>query len=143
MRTGVSTQDAQYALDLVKRICAEIGPGLPGSPQERERAEMIKKALESHVGPENVNIEEFTFAPDALLSTYPGALCMFAAVLLNVSAGRLTGVSAWITSIAALVFSLITPLSFVLEFLLSLEVTDLFFAKKSSLIPNSFACDRA
>ncbi len=81
----ISSNDAQYAYDIVKTICTEVGPGLPGTPQERERAEIIKKELEIHVGAENVVVEEFTLAPDALLSTYPGVFSMLVAVLLNIS----------------------------------------------------------
>jgi len=60
-------------------------------------------------------------------------VCMLLAVLLNISTGRIPGVSPWVTSIAALVFSIIMPLLFVLEFVLSLEVTDRFFPKKQSV----------
>ena len=38
MTAIITSQDAGYALDLVKEVCAQVGPGLPGSPQERERA---------------------------------------------------------------------------------------------------------
>jgi hypothetical protein len=129
----ITNGDAHYAYDIVKMICTEVGPGLPGTPQERERAEIIKKELETHLGAENVAVEEFTLAPDALLSTYPGVFCMLAAVLLNMSLGRFTGISPWITSLAALVFSSITPLLFVLEFMLCHEVVDPFFPKKQSI----------
>ena len=133
MPAEITTLDAEYALDLVKKICTEVGPGLPGTPQERQRAEMIKKELETHLGAGNVVVEEFIFAPDAFLSTYPGALCMLLAVLLNISAGHFTGISPWITSIAAVVFAILTPLMFILEFLLSLELFDPLFPKKKSL----------
>jgi len=53
---------------IVKKICSEVGPGLPGSPQENARADLIKKELESHLGTDNVSAEEFTFAPGAFLS---------------------------------------------------------------------------
>jgi Peptidase family M28 len=129
----ISTLDAEYALELVKRICAEVGPGLPATPQERERAEIIKKELESHLGGENVAVEEFILAPDAFMSTYPGALCMLLAVLLNISAGHFTGISPWIPSIAAVVFAILPPLMFILEFFFSLEVFDPLFPKKKSL----------
>ena len=129
----ITKDDAQYALDIVKKICSEVGPGLPATPQERERAEIIKEELESHLGSENVVVEELICAPDAFYSTYPGTLCMLLAVLLNISAGHFTGISPWITSIAALVFALLSPLMFILEFLLSLEVFDPFFPKKKSL----------
>jgi hypothetical protein len=129
----ITTQDAEYALDIVKKICAEVGPGLPGTSQERQRAEVIKKELETHLGTGNVAVEEFICAPDAFLSTYPGTLCMLLAVVLNISAGQFTGISPWIPSIAAVVFAILAPLMFILEFLYSLEVFDPLFPKKKSL----------
>ena len=133
MPAEITTQDAEYALELVKKICTEVGPGLPATPQERQRAEIIKNELETHLGAGNVVVEEFILAPDAFLSTYPGALCMLLAVLLNISAGHFTGISPWIPSIAAVVFAILAPLMFILEFLLSLEVFDPLFPKKKSL----------
>jgi hypothetical protein len=133
MPEEITILDAQYALDIVKKICTQVGPGLPGTPQERARAEIIKGELESHLGAGNVVLEEFTLAPDAFLSPYPGVICTIFAVLLNISMGHLTGFSPWITSMAALVFSLITPLLFTLEFLLSREVLDPIFPKKKSI----------
>ena len=44
----ISEDDARYALDLVQAICTQVGPGMPGTPQERERAAMIQKELEAH-----------------------------------------------------------------------------------------------
>jgi hypothetical protein len=129
----ITNQDAQYAFDIVKTICTEVGPGLPGSPQERERAAILKKELESHLGAENVVVEEFSVAPDALLSPYPGVFCMIMAVLLNISIGRFTGITPWVASIAALFFSIITPLLFIVEFLLGYELIDPIFPKKKSL----------
>ena len=133
MPETITDLDAQYAWDIVKKICTQVGPGLPGTPQERERAEIIKEELESHLGAGNVVLEEFTLAPDAFLSPYPGVICTILAVLLNISMGHLTGISPWITAIAALVFSIITPLLFILEFLLSYEVLDPLFPKKRSI----------
>ncbi len=39
MPEAITTDDAQYALDLVKKSAPEVGPGLPGTSQERQRAE--------------------------------------------------------------------------------------------------------
>jgi hypothetical protein len=134
MATEITTQDAQYALDLVKRICTKVGPGLPGTPQERERAAMIKKELESHLGVGNVLVEEFTLAPWAFLSAYPiSALFMLVAALLNISMGRFTGISPWVTAIAAMALSILSPLLFIFEFVLSFETIDPFFKKKQSV----------
>ena len=63
----ITHEDAQYALDIVKTICAEAGPGLPGSPQERERAAIIARELASHLGADNVAVEEFAVAPGGFL----------------------------------------------------------------------------
>jgi len=129
----ITEHDAHYAFDIVKTICTEVGPGLPASPQERERAAIIKKELASHLGAGNVAAEDFTVAPGGFLSPYPGALSMILAVLLNISIGRFTGVSPWLTSIAALVFSIVSPLLFIFEFYLGRELIDPFFKKKQSV----------
>ena len=63
----ITEHEAQYALELVEAICRQVGPGLPGSTQERERAAFIKKALKSHLGAGNVAVEEFSLAPGAFL----------------------------------------------------------------------------
>jgi hypothetical protein len=131
MPAFISENDAHYALDIVKTICAEVGPGLPGSTQERERAEVIKNKLESHLGAENVAVEGFTLAPDAFLNLYPG-LFMLIAALLNISIGRFVGVSYWITTIAALALSILSPLVFITEFFFGKEFVDPLFKQKQS-----------
>ncbi len=133
MADEITIPDAQYAWGIIKKICNEVGPGLPGTPQERGRAEMIRQALASHIGEKNVNIEEFSLAPDALLSTYPGVICMVIAVLLNISAGQLNGALTGVLALLALIFSLIIPASFILEFLLCREAFDPFYPKKQSI----------
>ena len=130
----ISTKDADYAYDIVKKICSEVGPGLPGSLRERERADKVKKELESHLSTDNVAVEEFKFAPEAFLSSYPicGLFMLFAA-LLNISMGHILWVSPWLTSIAALAFSLMAPFPFIFEFVLSYELLDPLFRKKKSI----------
>lgn len=133
MPAHITNDDAQYALDIVNKICSEVGPGLPASPQERERAVIIKQELGSHLGAENVVMEEFTVAPDAVQSPFPIVLFMILAVLLNLAVPYLTGISAWIASIAALVFAILTPVLFTLEFLLGYELLDRFYKQKQSV----------
>jgi NADH:ubiquinone oxidoreductase subunit K len=58
---------------------------------------------------------------------------MLIAVLLNISMGRFTGISPWTTAIAALVFSFLAVLLFILEFVIGFEVVDPFFKKKGSI----------
>jgi hypothetical protein len=129
----ITNNDAQYAYDIVKTICTEVGPGLPGTPQERERAGIIKKELESHLGAENVLVEEFTLAPGAFLSPYPTALFILMAALLNISVGRFTGIPPLATATAALACSIITLLLFILEFYLGYELIDPLFKKERSV----------
>ena len=134
MAETVSESDARYALDLVKRICTEAGPGLPGTPQERARAAIIQKELETHLGAENVVVEEFAFAPAGFLDTMPviGA-CMLAAALLYYLTGRVAGISPWVSAVGALAFAALSILLMVCQFILSLEVFDPLLPKKKSV----------
>jgi hypothetical protein len=134
MTESVTNDDAQYAIDIVKAICTEVGPGIPGSFQEMERAAYIKKELESHLGVENVVVEEFSLSPDAFLgSQLIGTFCMLIATLLNISIWRITGVSPWVTAAAGFSFSFISVSLFIAEFLLGFEILDLFFKKSKSI----------
>jgi hypothetical protein len=126
-------QDARYAIELVKAICAQVGPGLPGSPQERQRAGMVQKELETHLGAGNVAVEEFSVAPEAFLSAYPiSALLTLAAALLNSSFGRFAGIAPWAAE-AALALSILSMILVTVEFMLGFELVDRFFPKKPSV----------
>jgi hypothetical protein len=130
----ITDNDAQYALDIVKAICTEVGPGLPGSPQEWERAAMIERELASHLGAENVVVEEFALAPGAFLgSLRASALCMLVAALLNISAGRFASVSTWLPALAALASSILSVLLIFLEYIRYYEFVDPLFKKKQSV----------
>ena len=130
----ITSDDAQYAYDIVKTICTEVGPGLPGSSQEWDRAAIIQKELASHLGAGNVAAEEFTLAPGAFLGWTPiSALLMLLAALLNISVGRLAGVPPWLTAIAALAFAILSLLPVVFEFILYREFVDPFFKKRQSV----------
>ncbi|HEX7974815.1 MAG TPA: M28 family peptidase [Anaerolineales bacterium] len=132
---GIITQfDAQYAYEIVKTICREVGPGLPGSPQERERAAHIQRELESHLGAGNVAVEEFPVAPWAMLSALPlSALLLLIAAGLNISLGRFAGVPPGLTAAAALAFSILAPLPFTFLFILDYEWIDPLFKQKQSV----------
>ncbi len=130
----VTHSDAHCAYEIVKKICTEVGPGLPGTSRERERAAIIKGELESHLGARNVAVEAFTLAPWAWISAYPlSGLSMLLAVVLNLSTARLAGAAPWLTAMAALGFALLAPAVFVLQFIRNLELVDPFFPKKQSL----------
>jgi hypothetical protein len=128
---------ARYAADIVKTICEKVGPGLPGTVQERERALVIKKELEAHLGAENVTIEEFHFAPGALIaSERMSALFLLAAALLNMTAGSLLerspAVAAVATTLAA-AFAALPVLLFLFQFVRAGEVIDPLLKKGTSI----------
>jgi hypothetical protein len=130
----ITNLDAQYAWDIVNTICTEVGPGSPGSAQERARAAIIKKELKTHLGAGNVVMEEFTVAPGALLGAQRiSALLMLVAALLNFSMGRITGLSPWLTAPAAFGFASLSVLTYVLEFIYGFELVDPFFKKRQSV----------
>lgn len=127
----ITSDDAQYAFELVKTICTEVGPGKPGSSQEQERAAVLRKELESHLGAENVAVEEFTLAPSGFLNPFPG-LFLLIVVLLNLSINRLTVVSLWVAAVVAMVLSILAPLMFTLEFFFGKEFVDRFLKQGRS-----------
>ncbi len=125
----ITAADAQYALELVRTICQEVGPGLPGTRQERERAAIIEGELARHLGADNVTVEEFPLAPGAFLGSLPiSGLLLLAAALLNLAVGR-TNISPWITAIASLSCTFFAILSFLLEYMLYYEFIDPVFRK--------------
>jgi hypothetical protein len=130
----VTEGDAQYALDLVGRICRDVGPGVPGSLQERKRAEMIRRELEKHLGVDNVDVEEFAFAPTACLSAFPlSAASMLLAALFNAAIGPFSFVSPWITAVSSVTLSVCAIVVLLLEFVFGFEFIDPFFKKTTSL----------
>ncbi len=134
MEEKITDIDVGYALEIVNRICDRVGPGLPGSSKERERAEIIERELKLHLGEENVLVEKFIVSPFAFVSTYRvSAVFMVIAVLFNTAAGFFSGVFPLISSMAAFLFSLLSPLIFILEFILGYKVTDPFFRKEESV----------
>jgi hypothetical protein len=130
----ITEDDARYALDHVKAICTEVGPGSPGTPQERERAAMIQKELESHLGVDHVTQEEFTLAPEAFLgSQLISTLFMLIAFVFNLSLGRSAVTPSWLIAVSALLLSTISVLLFIFEFVLVFEMIDPIFKKKQSV----------
>jgi len=126
--------DAKYALDFVKRICMQVGPGLPGTPQERERADIIKEELQSYLGQGDVIVEEFAFTPGSFLDSYRiSAVFTLIASILSILLGIIDPIASLGIAITALVFALIAVIVFVIEFFFSLELIDPLFNKKKSI----------
>ncbi len=134
MSSFVTDAYARYAYDIVKRICTEVGPGLSGTPQERARAKILQEEMESHLGADNVTMEEFTAAPNGLLGWFPAAAVFIAlSALLNVSIGRLGPVSPWITAVLSVALAAVTALVSVFQFALYYRFLEPVLAKKQSV----------
>jgi len=136
MSEMITQDDAQYAFNLVKTICTQVGPGLPATPQERNRAAVLERELQTHLGTENVVVEEVTLAPGGFLNPFP-SLFLLIVVLLNLSIIRLTGVlpsgvPPAVAAIVALVLSILAPLMFTLEFFFGKEFVDRFLRQGQS-----------
>jgi hypothetical protein len=124
---AITDRDARYALGIVDTICTDVGPGLPGSTQERGRAAILKNELEAHLGTGNTEVEEFEVAPGAFLGSLPiGALLTLAAAILTVTTGRFAELPVWTTIVAGLVCSTAAVLVVALEFVFYVEVVDRF-----------------
>ena len=134
MPERITASDAEYVIEIVRMICKEAGPGISGTSQERERAGIIQKELESHLGAENVAVEEFTLAPGAFLGSLPlSAIIVLFAALLNISMGHMREIPPWVTAGFALVFSIAALVIFILEYNNYREFIDPFFKKKQSI----------
>jgi hypothetical protein len=134
MQTMITNQDAEYALDIVKDICKQVGPGLPATSQERQRAAILQKELERHLGSGHVAVEKFTLAPRAFVGSIPvSAVLMLLAALLNIMAGHSAGATSLVTAIASVFFSILSVLVVVFEFILGFEFIDPVFKKKGSI----------
>lgn len=125
-----SPEDARYAYTIVDEICARVGPGMPGTRQERERADIIRRELATHLGAENVVVEPFRASPWAWLATYPiCALLIAFAATCNVVAGY-TGST--VLAIVGLLAAIASPALFIIEFVVGSELLDRLFAQRES-----------
>ena len=133
MAEMISEEDALYALEIVRKICETVGPGLAGSQEERQRAEIIRQELEAHLGGENVSVEEFCFAPGGFHGVLrSSALFTLLAVLLNLSLGLLPGIPPLLTMAASLVCASLAALPALFDSILYMEFVDRFLKQKRS-----------
>jgi hypothetical protein len=133
MTAAIGERDARYAHDLVTRICRDVGPGLPASPEERRRAAILEQELALHLGARNVAVEEFRVAPGAFTASVPIAgLLTLAAAILSAITGR-AGVAPWITAAGAVACASAALLVLTLEFVYSFELIDPLFRMRRSV----------
>lgn len=134
MKESFLKDEARYIIDLVKKICTKVGPGIPCSPQEKDRAMIIREELEKTVGPESVDVEEFTCAPYAFLGWIRfGAIAGAISVGLHFLARQTTGYPVIPLYTLSFLFALAILLAFVFQFILCREFLDFLFPKKNSL----------
>ncbi len=125
----VSKDDTEYVSRLVKRISTEVGPGCPGSAQERNRGMAFKHELDEVT--DKVEVEEFTCAPRAYVRWFGvgcglGLACIICLYLSLFYYPALLAGFAFV--IAVFVILILT-----FEFLLTTEFIDLVFKKAQSI----------
>jgi len=125
----VTREDAEYAHSIIKRICAEVGPGCPGSPQEQARAMIVKNELEKVT--DNVTIENFSFAPNAFLGWFKlGMILLIISVIFFYLS--LLDIAPLVFAILACSVATFIFLMMELEFLRSREFIDWLYKKYES-----------
>ena len=125
---------ARYAYDVIKRICVEVGPGIPCSPQERARAMIIKEEMEKTVGENAVAVEAFTCAPHAFLGWLKGGVVLMSISLVcHYLATQQIGAAALILSVAAFAIAALILVITTVEFVYCREFVDFLLPKKPSL----------
>jgi hypothetical protein len=125
----IEKADLEFAYDFVKRICVDIGPGSPCSPQEHARAEAVKNEFEKVA--DEVREEPFTCAPDAFLQWFQFAsgLAVVSAIFFHL--GLLPLAPLFFTTIG-LGIAVFILLILIFEFILFWEFIDGLYPKKPS-----------
>ena len=129
MANEVSDEDLEYAYQLIKQICTEIGPGAPGTAQERQRAQFIQQELEKLV--DTVAVEEFTCSPATHLSWIKLGVSLVAASVVCYSLS-VQGVWPLATAILATVIAGVVLSITCFQFILYKEFVDFLYPKKQS-----------
>lgn len=126
--TAIVDQSAKNVLDLVKEICTTIGPGVPFSPQEAQRAHALSQDLLKYT--DQVEIETFATTNAYLGWFRPGC------ILVIIAAGcfflSLLDFYPIVLLIISFLSGLFVFLILLLEFFLSFEFIDFLFPKHQS-----------
>jgi len=125
---------ARFAYEGIKRICIEVGPGVPCSPQERARAEIVREEMEKTLGKGAVTMEEFTCAPRGFLGWFRGAVAlMLISLLLHGLARQQTGAAAVGLSLAAFGAAAFILVLAGMQFAVCREFIDVLLPSKTSV----------
>lgn len=129
----------QYMYEFIKKVCVEVGPGAPATPQEKARGEIVKNEMKTFC--DKVEEEEFILAPDAFLGWFKlgCSLICVGYVLFHLSLFPIAPV--WF-AFGSMVIAFWLLLMLVFEFILYSEFIDFLYPrKKSSNIVGSIYSD--
>lgn len=129
MAEFIEDSDLEFSFEFIKRICTEIGPGSPCSPQEHARAMAVHVEMEKVA--DEVSVENFVCAPHAFIKWFPVACTLGLVATFFFYLGFLPAYSLLFTTIG-FIFSMLIVLITVLEFVLYQEFIDGFYNKKNS-----------
>ncbi len=134
MPDEVQRQDAEYALRVVERVCREAGPGVPCSPEERARAEILREEMARLLGEDEVAVEEFECAPTGFLGWFRhGVVLALLSLGCHTAAVHLGGAAAIACAAASAVLALLILVMAVSQFVLCKELFDRWLPKRQSL----------
>lgn len=107
---------SRFAMKGITRICNEIGPRRPGSPEEFKAQQLMAKELQKSC--DEVNIEEFTVHRQAFMGFIPFTVaCAIASVFVN----------AFVNPVIALILVILGFIPLLLEFLMYKQFIDPLF----------------
>jgi hypothetical protein len=127
----VTGADADYMFGVIKKICTEVGPGIPCSPQEEQRAMILKEEMEKLVGPENVAVEKAILAPGAVFGWFRWG-CLLAVLSVIFFFTRQASGFPLLFAFLAFVCILLVNVTAVFEFFLMGEFVDFLYKKRES-----------
>ena len=127
----VTDADADYLFGLIKKICTGVGPGSPCTPQEEQRAMILKEEMEKLVGAENVAVEKTRLAPDAFIGWFRFGCILALLSVVFFFTRQQSGFPLLFSFLAFLCIFLVNAVA-VGEFFLYYEMVDFLFEKKDS-----------
>ena len=130
MADGIENEDIQYACGFIRRVCVDIGPGSPCSPQERARALAIQTEMDKVT--DGTAAEDFSCAPGAFLQWFPFAATLSVVAAFFYYLGLLPKFPLLFTSLA-LAIEIFIVLILILEFFLFREFIDGLYPRKPSV----------
>ncbi|MBD3353033.1 MAG: M28 family peptidase [Candidatus Lokiarchaeota archaeon] len=122
-------EDADYVYDLVKKICVDIGPGCPCSPQEKQRGNIFKHEMQKFA--DKVEVEPFTCAPKAFIGWFKIG-CVLGIISLVFFFLSYYDIYPILFSLIGLIIAIFIFLMMLFEFIFYTEFIDRFYKKKES-----------